>query len=764
MTARPEEPRDEIERQLRESEERFRLAWDSSVVGLAILAPDGRTLQVNPAAADILGYDQPRLLTIPWTDLIDPTEVDDSSANFARVMRGEVGSTRAVRRYQRSDGTIVHLAMTASPMRDTAGTITGLFVQAENITEQHRLELVRQETEERLELVLDATRDGIWDWNLAMGRAYFGPQWFGMLGYPAEGRWGDESLFRELMHPDDASHVWAANERQINDPDAGAYDERFRMRRADGSWAWIRSRGRVIQRDAIGRALRMVGTHTDVTAEVEAAEARRRSEERYALVIAALEDGVWDHDLVHSTGLVSPRYLTMLGYPARAEITYDEFLALIHPDDRDEVLATHTRQSDDPAAAAYDMEFRMQRVDGTWARIRCRGRVVERNAEGRAMRAIGTHTDVTERRMMEEQFRHTQKMEAIGKLAGGVAHDFNNLLTTVSATTEVLREELAPDDPHRADLDQIARAADRAKALTGQLLAFSRLEVERRQQLSLDRAVRQVEPLLRRLLAPGQELIVALDANDIVVSLDPAQLELALLNLVANARDAMPDGGTVTIRTAVANPHELKLTVTDTGIGMDSRIAERAFEPFFTTKPQGKGTGLGLATVYGFAERLGGRVDLQTVPGQGTTVALAIPTAQGADPAVTSITPPQSVPTRSGRRVLVVDDEEGVRRSTRRLLEKRGYTVLEAESAAHALTLLDSAVVDVMLTDHAMPGGTGRELVRQVMERHPAVRVVLMSGFAGEGEVRDDIRGKAVPFLAKPFTLEELVTIIDAPA
>ena len=769
MTTRPEETRDEIARQLRESEERFRSAFMASVVGLALLRPTGEIEAVNAALAGMLGLKREDASQVRWSELIHPDDREAAGENFARVARGSVPSARAQRRYRHADGHYLDMSVTISAVPADDGSVRSVFVQVENITEplqrereRERLDQARKESEERLEVVLDATRDGIWDWHMDSGQGYFGPQWFGMLGYPAEGRWEPESIFTDLIHPDDREAVWAANRQQVDDPEAPDYDQTFRMRRADATWAWIRSRGRIIARDATGQPWRMAGTHTDVTAEVEAHAARQRSEERYALMIDALEDGVFDHDLVANTGLVSPRYFTMLGYPPRTEIAYQDFLVLVHPEDRDGVLATTTRLMHDPATDAYDMEFRMRRADDRWARIRCRGRVVERNAEGRATRAIGTHTDVTERRMMEEQFRHTQKMEAIGKLAGGVAHDFNNLLTTIAATTEVLREELAPDDAHRTDLDQIARATDRAKALTGQLLAFSRLEVERRQRLSLDRAVRQVEPLLRRLLAPGQELIATLDAHDAMVSVDPAQLELALLNLVANARDAMPDGGTVTIRTEVVNPHELRLAITDTGVGMDSEIAERAFEPFFTTKPQGKGTGLGLATVYGFAERLGGRVDLQTVPGQGTTVALAIPAAQGADPAVTSITPPQSAPTRSGRRVLVVDDEEGVRRSTRRLLERRGYTVLEAESAAHALTLLDSAVVDVMLTDHAMPGGTGRELVRHVMERHPAVRVVLMSGFAGEGEVRDDIRGQAVPFLAKPFTLEELVTILDA--
>jgi PAS domain S-box-containing protein len=574
---------------LRASEELARAAFMASVVGLAILSPTGEMEALNPALARMLGLDLDAAARAHWSTLIHPDDREAAGANFARVARGEMPSARAYRRYRHADGHYIDAAVTISAVPGENGRVRSLHVQMEDITAQLQRERERTEAIDRLAVVLEAVQEGVWDWNCVTDRAYFGSGWFGLLGYPAEPREDDLSVFRSLIHPDDATRVWQAVVAHRDDPASTGYRLTFRMRHADGGWVWIRSRGRVVTRSADGRALRMAGTHADVTAEVEAQAAQQRSEERYALVIAALEDGVWDHDLVRSTGLISPRYLTMLGYPARAEITYDEFLALIHPDDRDEVLATHTRQSDDPAAAAYDMEFRMRRADGTWARIRCRGRVVERDATGRGVRAIGTHTDVTERRVMEEQFRHTQKMEAIGKLAGGVAHDFNNLLTTISATTQVLREELSADDPHRTDLDQIALATDRAKALTGQLLAFSRLEVERRQHLSLDQAVRQVEPLLRRLLAPGQELAVTLDATDAVVSLDPAQLELALLNLVANARDAMPGGGRITIRTGPPGPQDVTLTVADTGHGMEPSIAERAFEPFFTTKPQGKG-------------------------------------------------------------------------------------------------------------------------------------------------------------------------------
>lgn len=625
------------EGRLRKSEEHFRSAFEESAVGMALLGNDGTTLQVNSALATMLGYSAEEALRTQWTAILHPDELATAGAVLREVGAGRLANSSDERRCIRRDGVLIWTQMTVAGVRGPAGTPEHLIVQVEDISERKRLEASRHEVEERLALVLQATRDGIWDWDVVTGRIHYGPQWFGMLGYPAEGQVGELSVFSQLVHPEDVIALMPLVERHLAGPGT-EYDVTFRMRHAAGHWVWIRARGRAVARDADGRATRMVGTHTDVTHERE----------------------------------------------------------------------------------------------------------------------------------LEEQVRHSQKMDAVGKLAGGVAHDFNNLLTAIGATTELLLTNIPPGAAHHDDLQNIALAAGRAKALTRQLLAFSRQEIEQAADVPVDTIIAKVAPLLHRLLEPSQEIAVELNAKDAMLRLDPANLELALLNLVANARDAMPHGGTVTIRTDVVahtgHPNVM-VTVRDTGIGMSADVRDRIFEPFFTTKPQGKGTGLGMPTVYGFVRRLQGTVQVESAPGAGTTVQILLPVITGPTPSMPdTMIPDARAPTRVVQRVLLVDDDTVVRRSTQRLLEHRGIEVVGVASAEAALAELvsTSTPFDVVLSDHAMPGRTGHQLLEEIGIRYPAQRVVLMSGFADDDQLRRTFGSREVPFLAKPFTLQELMQALGS--
>ncbi|MEO5826266.1 MAG: PAS domain S-box protein [Gemmatimonadales bacterium] len=631
---------------LRDSEQRFRSAFEQSAVGMALLSPKAETLRINQALADILEQDFERARTLQWHEILHPDDRADAGESLGRVARGETSSSRAERRYVKRDGSTVWVHVTVSPVLDDAGQPQYLLAQIEDISERHRLTTERQEMEERLELVLDATDDGIWDWNCQTGDTYYGPQWIGMLGYPAVECEGDAEVFRKLVHPDDAGPVWQANEAHRLGRDNGTYDQTFRMRRADGTWAWIRSRGRVVSRDAAGKALRMAGTHTDVS----------------------------------------------------------------------------------------------------------------------------------EQRHLEEQHRQSQKMEAIGQLAGGVAHDFNNLIAVISATTELLLDDQGSVESRRDDLHNIAMACDRAKTLTRQLLSFSRQEVERSQVIAIDTVIDDIRPLLHRVMGPNQNLEFRRGAGGVHVRLDPGQLELAVINLVANSRDAMPGGGDVAVVTSTiivdaSNPPDtipalqpgsyVALEVIDTGAGIDPAARPRLFEPFFTTKPHGKGTGLGLPTVSGFVERIGGAVGVRSIPGRGSTFTLYFPIAVVSTAPPSKPTPASPTPREGTRRILVVDDDDVVRTATRRLLQRRGFVVVEASDATTALGVLaDDDAIEVVLSDHAMPGRTGRQLLADVEVRYPDVRRVLMSGFAGDGMVRGVLPDLGVQFVPKPFTIDELIAAI----
>jgi len=401
-----------------------------------------------------------------------------------------------------------------------------------------------------------------------------------------------------------------------------------------------------------------------------------------------------------------------------------------------------------------------------------------RSQDGQIVGAINLNEDVTERRAgeealrrSEEQLRHAQKMEAVGQLAGGIAHDFNNLLTGILSYSDLVLEELRPGDPIRADVEQIRHAGQRAAALTHQLLAFSRRQVLQPHVLSLNSCVTELEPMLRRVVGAGVALETRLDPGLWYVLADPAQLEQVLVNLVMNARDAVAAGGRVTITTANLEPDApgeahgngvrpgayVTLAVRDNGAGMDGPMQARIFDPFFTTKSPGQGAGLGLSTVYGIVEQSGGRIAVESAPGRGATFTVFLPRYTGPRPAVPGRGDRRELPGGS-ETLLLVEDEAAVRSSARRLLEGHGYTVIEARHGADALRILEEGHrrIDLVLTDLVMPEMGGRELVERVRARHPAMKVLFMSGYSERALTIDGVMPPGTGYMEKPFTVEQL--------
>jgi two-component system, cell cycle sensor histidine kinase and response regulator CckA len=365
--------------------------------------------------------------------------------------------------------------------------------------------------------------------------------------------------------------------------------------------------------------------------------------------------------------------------------------------------------------------------------------------------------DAEERAELEHRLAQAQRLESVGQLAGGVAHDFNNLLSVILTCVGFAQRELSADHPVRDDVEEIGHAADRAAALTRQLLMFSRREVVKPEVLDVGDLVRDLERLLNRTLSERIALRIVVGPGLVPVLADRAQLEQVLVNLALNARDAMPDGGTLSIALSAADGG-VRITVADDGVGMPEDVRERAFEPFFTTKDRGEGTGLGLATVHGIVTEAGGTVDLQSVPGRGTVVTIHLP---GCDEPVT---PPQP-PLEPGERppapatVLVVEDQEPVRRQARRILEDHGYEVREAGGGDEALAAWER--VDVLVTDVVMPGMSGQQLAQVARERNPDLRIVYMSGHTEDLLVRDGARARNIAFVQKPFTRASLLRAVE---
>jgi nitrogen-specific signal transduction histidine kinase/ActR/RegA family two-component response regulator len=392
--------------------------------------------------------------------------------------------------------------------------------------------------------------------------------------------------------------------------------------------------------------------------------------------------------------------------------------------------------------------------------------------------------DVTERLRLEEQCRQAQKMEAVGQLAGGIAHDFNNALTVICGCGHVVLGELPADSPSRPHVAEVVKAGERAAELVRRLLAFGRKSVLSPRVLDLNAVVAGLADMLRRLLGEDVELATRLQPGLGRVKADPAQLEQALVNLTANARDAMPQGGRLTIETRDAGPDECRglppggpagrpspcvlLVVTDTGCGMTEAVKARAFEPFFTTKGPGQGSGLGLAMVHGFARQSGGHVEAHSEPGRGTTLRLYLPRTEEPAAAAKPHPAPQAA-RRGGEMVLLAEDEPAVRALSGQALRAAGYRVLEAGDGAEALRLAGGYLrpVHLLVTDVVMPGVGGRELAVRLAALHPETRVLFMSGYTDDAVVRHGVREEQVPFLHKPFTPADLARkvreVLDAP-
>jgi two-component system, cell cycle sensor histidine kinase and response regulator CckA len=391
--------------------------------------------------------------------------------------------------------------------------------------------------------------------------------------------------------------------------------------------------------------------------------------------------------------------------------------------------------------------------------------------DGRLTHFVGVQTDITAFKQMELQLRQSQKMEAIGHLAGGVAHDFNNLLTVINGCCELLRANGRLPEDASPLVDEIYRAGDRAATLTRQLLAFGRKTVLQTRVLSLNELVEEFQQILGRLIGEDVQFATEFRADPGLVRVDPGQMEQVLMNLVVNARDAMPQGGRLTIATRDVfldddyargrgdlrpGPYVL-LAVTDTGCGMDRATLARMFEPFFTTKPVGKGTGLGLAMVYGILKASGGHVAVESEPGRGTSFHLFLPAV--AQPEPTALSPSRIVQPGGTETVLLVEDEAGVRRLARQALESRGYRVLEAPDGESALRLCRqySAEIDLLLSDVVMPRMSGRELREQVAELCPQTRVLFTSGYTDDAVVRHGVYQSESDFLQKPFSVHGLL-------
>ncbi len=493
-------------------------------------------------------------------------------------------------------------------------------------------------------------------------------------------------------------------------------------------------------------------------------EGWKESDERFRQMAGSVGEVFWMLDVKSNKLLyVSPAFERIWG---RSPSILDErpnLLETVHPEDRDHIRAFLERNALHPCEETY----RIVRPDGAVRWIHDRSFPIF-SQDGKPYRVTGIAADITDQRELEEQLRQAQKMDAVGRLAGGVAHDFNNLLTIIGGYSQTLLDSTPAEDPQRTQLEQILKASNRAAALTSQLLAFSRKQVVQPQLINLNHLLTNMESLLRRVMGEHISLRTALSKALLYVKADPNQLEQVLINLAANARDAMPEGGEFRIETTVLDaregggegrPKEGKyacLKVTDTGIGMNHAVLEHAFEPFFTTKGVGKGTGLGLSTVYGIVQQNQGTIHLSSERGRGTVFEIYLPAVPPGEEAKEAARVTESL--QGNETILVAEDEPDVRKLVRDALEKLGYTVLPAADGYEAIRILEqhSAPVHLLLTDVVMPLMSGRELAKRVQSVKPSVKVIYMSGYTDDTLAFHGSPQLDNGFIQKPFTVTVL--------
>jgi PAS domain S-box-containing protein len=533
-------------------------------------------------------------------------------------------------------------------------------------------------------------------------------------------------------------------------------------------------------RNTKGEIIGVIGTVLDVTERRQAEESLKEATQRLQLAVSSGQLGIWDWDIINNLLVWNERMFDLYGIERNGfNMSHEAWLKCLHPGDVAMALEETRRALS--GEKEYDFEFRVMHPDGSVRFIKGNARVI-RDESGRAVRMTGMNQDVTERKHLEEQLRQSQKMEAIGQLAGGIAHDFNNILTAIYGYCSVLQMKVGMDEPFRPEIDHIYAAAERAANLTRSLLAFSRKQIMTPRSVNLNDIVMNVGKLLTRIIGEDIRLKTEFKANPLMVYADSGQIEQVLMNLAANARDAMPDGGLLTVETEVVGLDEgfvlahgygtpgkyAVMSVSDSGKGMDAFTAKKIFEPFFTTKEVGKGTGLGLAIVYGVVKQHSGFVNVYSEPGKGTTFRIYLPQS-GAEFSVDEVETVPEQPTMGSETVLVAEDDRSIRELIESVLGKFGYGVIIADDGVDAIDKFKTnrEKVDILIMDMVMPKKSGREAYQEIIKLRSDVKVLFISGYSPDLLHNRGFLDTGEDVLVKPFQPLDLVrkvrSVLDTP-
>jgi len=665
-----------------------------------------------------------------------------------------------------------YVEVTTYPILIEKGKIKKITHIARDITDRVQAERALQASEGRYRRLIESVTDYVCKVMVKDGQPVstsHGPGCLAVTGYTSEEYEADPYLWYRMIYEEDRQTVLEHANSILKGEKAEPLEHRIIHK--NGSIRWIRNTP-VVFKDEQGRVVSYDGLISDISERKQAEQGLRESEKKYRQVVENAVEIIYTTDENGNFTYANHAALKVLGYTLE-ELQRLNYLDLILPDHRQRLKEMYTRQFSEREANTY-VEFPFL---NKWGKVVWFGQNASLVMEEGRM--VGFHVisrDITDRKQaeqemktLEEQLRQSQKMEAIGRLAGGVAHDFNNILTVIGGHCELFLRRHREEDPRRDDVKEIKKAADRAANLTRQLLAFSRRQVMEAKVLDLNAILKDMTKMLHRIIGEDIELVMKLSTGLGKVKADPGQIEQVILNLAVNARDAMPSVGKLTVETANAELDEAyarkhvsvkpgryaMLSMSDTGVGMTSEVKDRVFEPFFTTK--GNGTGLGLSTVYGIVKQSGGNIWVYSEPGQGTTFKIYLPQVDESLKEEKKRDVIGELP-RGNETVLVVEDEEEVLKLSVEILRRQGYNVLEASEGDDALRICEkhTAPIHLMITDVVMPRMSGTELAKRLGPLHPETRVLYMSGYTDNAIVRHGVLEEGVNYLQKPFTLEKL--------
>ena len=745
------------------SERRFRALIENSAEAIALFGVDGTILYGSPATTRILGYALDEFVGRNAFELIRGEDHSRVRERLEEALRSPGVAVEVHAQVRHRDGSwrLLEGIFTNLLGDPSVGAIVNNY---RDVTERKRAEEALRHSEERFTKAFRSSPAAMSISTMADGRyRYVNGAFLGLIGYREDEVVGHRAVDVEF---------WGS----AADRERAMRELRERGSLRDFEAAVRRKSGEVRQVlvslepfDLDGEAC-LLGFSHDITERKRAEEALLESQAFLEAAQAVAHVGSW----VSGTGphdrlWWSKETHRIFGIEEAAfDGRVETFFAMIHEEDRARV-----RRASEAAVRGegpYQVEHRVRRPGGEVRWVYEQAEIV-RGPEGRPLRMIGTVQDITERRHLEDQLRLAQKMEAVGRLAGGVAHDFNNMLGVILGYAELLVRRLPAEEPLRSQALEIRRTSERAAALTRQLLAFSRRQVLQPRILDLSLVVSNMEEMLRRLIGEDVHLVSAAEGEVGLVKADPGQIEQVIMNLAVNARDAMPGGGRLTIATANVELDEARaaerpgvqpgpyvmLSVSDTGGGMDAETLSHLFEPFFTTKEPGRGTGLGLATAYGIVKQSDGHIWVLSEPGHGTSVTIYLPRVEGLVHRAPAPVGGGALP-RGSETILLVEDEDSLRELAHEILGGLGYKVLEAGTGRAALELAERhpGPIDLLLTDVIMPGMSGRELAAELLASRPGARALYMSGYTDDAIIHHGVLEPGLAFLQKPFPLEAL--------